>query len=94
MSKRHRGLHRRRWAMVRKQVFDRDGYRCRKCGRPGRLECDHVIPLWKDREQDPYDIEGLQALCVGCHIAKTVSENKKPPSRRVQAWLDLVAEVR
>ena len=23
-------------------MFDRDGYRCRTCGKAGRLNCDHV----------------------------------------------------
>ena len=35
----------RRWRALRLFVFNRDGWRCRVCGRAGRLECDHVVPL-------------------------------------------------
>jgi len=33
------------------------------------LDVDHVVLL--SRGGDPYDLENLQALCRGCHIAKT-----------------------
>ena len=45
LSRHHTRLHARRWAAARRQALDRDRYRCRSCGRAGRLECDHVIPL-------------------------------------------------
>ena len=45
MSRRHTHLNARRWEAVRRTVFERDGWRCRKCGRAGRLEVDHVVPL-------------------------------------------------
>ena len=83
----------RRWARVRALVFRRDGYRCRSCGRPGRLECDHIVPLHADRKQDPYAVAGLQALCRGCHIEKSRTESRKPPSAEQVAWRALVAEL-
>ena len=91
-SRFHYGLNRRRWARVRVQVFKRDSYRCRSCGRPGRLECDHAVPLWRDRNQDPFALDGLQSLCRGCHIEKTVGENRKPDPAR-DAWRVLVCEI-
>ncbi len=45
-------------------VLRRDLYRCQKCGRGGRLEVDHVWPLWaggEDRDSN------LVTLCVPCH---------------------------
>ena len=70
---------------MRVLVFRRDGYRCVDCGRPGRLECDHVVPLHVDPDQDAYALEGLATRCRGCHIAKTRSENTKPDPAR-DAW--------
>ena len=66
-------------------VLDRDGWRCRKCGRPGRLEVDHVVPLHKGG--DPFDMDNLQALCgVPCHRDKTRSENRRPETPAEIAW--------
>ena len=90
MSKRHKRLDPRRWARTRRAVFERDGWRCRKCGKAGRLECDHVIPLEKDPDQDPYAVEGCQTLCRPCHIKKTAHENTEPMRR---PWKEFVREL-
>ena len=45
MSKNHALSQARRWSRVRRYVFERDGYRCRHCGKTGALECDHIKPL-------------------------------------------------
>ena len=74
VSHRRAKLNTARWARTRRAVFARDDYRCRNCGRASRLECDHVRPLW----QHPYALEGLQALCVTCHVAKTTAERPQP----------------
>lgn len=93
VSKNHIKIPRKAWNRVRKQVLNRDGWRCRACGRRGRLEVDHITPLQRDPRQDPLDPSGLQTLCVSCHIAKTRSENKKPDSPKIAAWKELVQEM-
>ena len=90
MSKRHTYLSRNRWAAIRTAVFKRDGYRCTSCGLPGRLECDHVIPLHRQPGQDPYRMSGLQSLCRGCHIEKTSKENRREDTTPQAAWRALV----
>ncbi len=78
MARHHKAIVGRRWNVTRRRVFRRDGYRCRECGKPGRLECDHVIPVHQLPENaDFYDLDNLQALCRGCHIAKTRRENEE-----------------
>ena len=89
MSRRHTHLNARRWARVRRGVFERDGWRCVECG---RLECDHVTPLEREPGQDPYDPNGLQTLCRGCHIAKTARENTRPDPAR-DRWREMVEEL-
>ena len=84
MSKAHVKLNARRWARWRRAVFRLDGHRCVKCGRAGRLECDHIIPL--DRGGDAWSMDNLQTLCRDCHIVKTSSENRKPESRERRRW--------
>ena len=92
MSAHHRPLFKtRRWLAVRRAVFERDGWRCVACGRPGALECDHVTPLQREPGQDPWDWNGLQTLCRGCHIKKTRRENARVLGPRAVAWRALVA---
>ena len=93
MSRNHARLNARRWARVRRAALERDGWRCVQCGRAGRLECDHVIPLEVDPGQNPYDPAGCQTLCRDCHIAKTAAENRRAPTPAESAWRELVAEM-
>ena len=64
-----------RWQKVRLQVLDRDGWRCVRCGRAGRLEVDHKTPL--EDGGDMYGLRNLGALCRGCHIEKTREEGRR-----------------
>ena len=66
LSRNHVKLNARQWARTRRAAFQRDGYRCRTCGRPGALEAHHEPPL-RDGP-DPYDLDGVRTLCRGCHI--------------------------
>ena len=93
MSHRHARLDARRWAAVRRAVFERDGFRCVRCRRAGRLEADHIVRLETDPEQDPYDPDGLQTLCRACHIAKTATENRGEPTPAEAAWRAMVDEI-
>ena len=78
----------RRWRAVRQLVLERDGYRCRACHKAGRMEIDHIVPVV--RGGDWWSVEGLQALCRGCHVRKTRGEQTKPNPER-DAWR-IVAE--
>ena len=85
----------RRWRAVRKQVLDRDRWRCRACGRAGRLEVDHIQPVQAGGLL--YDLKNLQTLCRSCHIGKTRRENidrqaQLTPERA--KWRQLVDELR
>ncbi|MXX24361.1 MAG: HNH endonuclease [Caldilineaceae bacterium SB0668_bin_21] len=93
MSRHHRAhrLSGRRWERLRRMVLDRDGWRCRSCGRAGRLEVDHIEALHLGG--DPWDPDNLQSLCGGCHVAKTRSERLRgteTPERA--AWAAFMAD--
>ena len=77
-----------RWAKLRLRILDRDGWRCRECGKPGRLEVDHVVSM--SRGGDACDESNLQALCRGCHHDKTAGENSRPRDLEALAWDRLV----
>lgn len=92
MSRHHARLPSRRWELVRRAVFERDGWRCVLCGGAGRLEADHVVPL--ARGGAPFDMANLQTLCRTCNIAKDRAENSREPTAAELAWRDLVDELR
>lgn len=56
----------------RKQVFERDDYRCMDCGKRGggQLEADHILQ-WSKYPHLRYEINNGQTLCKSCHIQKT-----------------------
>lgn len=53
---------------MRFAVYDRDHYRCRKCGRRTKdLEVDHIIPIAKGGKST---FNNLQTLCHRCNVKK------------------------
>ena len=91
MSRHHARLDPRRWAALRLRIFERDGYRCRKCGRAGRLECDHVTPLEAGGAE--WDPANLQTLCRRCHLAKTDRERVSKLPAEVREWHQYIKRV-
>ena len=77
-------LNRRLWAHARRAALERDGWRCRDCGRAGRLEVDHVQPL--DQGGQPFELANLRTLCRVCHLEKTWAERVTPEQRRWRAY--------
>ena len=80
MSKRH---HTAEWARQARRCKDRDGWRCVRCGLPGRLEAHHIDPDGGD------ELDNLETLCRDCHVA----EHKRPESPAAAAWRQLVDEL-
>ena len=53
---------------MRFAVYERDHYRCRKCGRKTNdLEVDHIIPIAKGGKST---FDNLQTLCHRCNYEK------------------------
>lgn len=80
---------RRRWERVRRAAFRRDKYRCRECGRAGRLEAHHEPPL--ERGGDPFDLCGIVTLCRDCHIRRHQRDCNGMMAKRA-AWRVFVWE--
>lgn len=81
-----------RWKVLRAQILERDGFRCRICGDRRRLEVDHITPVREDPGKS-FDPSNLQVLCAACHSKKTRIEcGHKPMTPDRKAWSDLLKE--
>lgn len=79
-------LRTKRWKVLRQEILERDGWKCRSCGARGRLEVDHLKPV-RHAPDLAFDKSNLQTLCQPCHTRKTRIECGHPeitPERR--AW--------
>lgn len=56
-------------ALLRTQVFERDSYRCLRCGSHLALRADHITPESAGGEAT---LENLQTLCAPCNSWKGV----------------------
>lgn len=54
-------------AELRRQVFERDAYRCVTCGGWKTLTCDHIVP---ESAGGPTTLENLQTMCQSCNSRK------------------------
>ena len=88
MSLHHDRLNKRRWRALRRRALDRDGWRCVKCSKAGRLECDHIVRLEDGGER--FDPENIQTLCRGCHINKNAGEIATPEPADVREWREFM----
>ena len=85
MSRHHqRPANRRGHAARRARAIAKAGRRCTRCGRPGRLEAHHQIPLSTGGAAD----QPLVIVCRECHFA----EHHKPDPARA-AWRSFCREL-
>ena len=56
-------------------MFTRDGYRCTRCGKAGKLEAHHVHGAGVG---DPYEVGHIKTFCRGCHIEHHQLEKMTP----------------
>ena len=77
-STRLRQINTREYRDWRNMVFERDNYTCQICSkRGGRLEADHIIP-WFINKEKRFDLNNGQTLCrIPCHKEKTRKEMKE-----------------
>lgn len=69
----NRGSGIKRWA---REVKERDGYKCKKCGDKENLEAHHIVP-WKKNKLLKHDISNGITLCRSCHIRAEPRNTKK-----------------
>lgn len=70
----------RNWRSLRRSILERDGYRCRNCGRRrGELHVHHVVPLSNGGANVPGN---LIVLCRGCHERVEAHVARLPRPRR------------
>ena len=83
-----------RWAALRVQALERDGWACVQCGARRGLEVDHVQPV-RTHPELSFDLGNLQCLCGRCHSRKTRLEiGLGQPDPKREAWKKLVRDLR
>ncbi len=64
--------HNPKWIHKRDMILRRDGYRCQRCKRYGRIRqattVHHILHL-EDRPDLAYDPANLISVCMACHNA-------------------------
>ena len=73
------------WLRLRRQVLDRDGHACQRCGLRYRpMEIHHV-----DGHRGHNDLDNLVAWCKCCHVG----HHRPEPVAGSGEWQELVAEL-
>ena len=75
-----------RWEPCRRKALKRDGHRCVRCGRPGRLEVHHKKTV-KAVPKLAFVLANLETLCRPCHFDE--HRAARVPADRL-AWRDLL----
>ena len=74
------------WAVARALALDRDAYRCRECGRAGRMQVHHVVSL---KDAGTHDLENLVSYCREHHL----DAHRQPTTASEREWADLLSEL-
>jgi len=78
------------WKKLRKQVIERDGNKCKVCGKKRKLTVHHIKP--RD-EGGTNALNNLETLCQKCHDEiemggeGIVIEDKRPEATDWHAWV-------
>ena len=85
-------LNSKRWAEVKRFVWQRAGGLCERCRREGLIragvDCHHKIPVEsakteQEMERLAYDVGNIELLCIPCHI-KTHQEMRSHTKEKVK----------
>ena len=87
-------LNSKRWAEVKRIVWQRAGGLCERCRREGLIragvDCHHKVPVESANPDDPqamerlaYDVGNIELLCIPCHI-KTHQEMQSHTKEKVK----------
>ena len=60
-----------RWQKKRLEVFERDGWKCRKCARDDKTLNVHHIVYLSSKEPWEYNDNTLLTLCEDCHLEES-----------------------
>jgi 5-methylcytosine-specific restriction enzyme A len=93
---RNRVWHSTAWRKLRKRIIDRDGYRCRRCGKPGAGKSGtlgltvHHLRAVLDALDLVLDEDNLVTLCRCCHgrIDGRRPKTTRPRRRRRHSLVD------
>lgn len=67
---------------MRRKVLERDGHRCRKCGKKSKiLQIDHILSKGTHPELI-FEMSNLQTLCISCHSKQQTTKTFRRLNKR------------
>ena len=71
------------WNALRRKVIRLAGWKCSRCGKAGRLEVHHIVPIAKGGAR--FALKNLEVICRRCHF----DEHKSSNADRLQ-WCEFI----
>lgn len=68
-----RGVKSRTWS---KNIIERDGNKCTKCGSAEKLHAHHIVP-WNESEDLRFDLDNGITYCKSCHTKEELKNKKR-----------------
>lgn len=77
------------WRERRREVLDRDGYRCVLCSSEDRIQVHHIIPY---RYSQSHELDNLAVLCRRCHSREELKVNVESREGLLQRWRSVLQQ--
>ena len=87
MSLRHKRLSKKMWALTRFLAFQRDGFRCVRCGLAGKLEGHHKVAL--NQGGLAYDPANVETLCRNHHLELSIFPPRREWARHIASFKEI-----
>ncbi|NYZ77495.1 HNH endonuclease [Candidatus Micrarchaeota archaeon] len=77
-----------KWNEIRKKVYRRDSWTCRRCGATGvEVHAHHIVPFSKGGSDK---LDNLETVCKDCHISIHPDSTMERESTDNWLWLILI----
>ena len=75
------------WPYLSREIKERDGGKCLKCGSSHKLEADHFHPLCYVYRSRFFRRSNIQTLCKSCHASLPTMKERAEQGWKNFVWL-------